>query len=191
MKPKDKAPAPVEENAAAPAAAEGQEKKTDAKKAEKDWGAMLRGSFFIFFFLGLALVIGVVLWLLSEHLQRSYPTLFVGKYEGGRVRAQKQVEDAFGWGSETLVDKRPDGPARIRFMLRDKAKRPVTGADVKVTFARKDGRSAPLTFTLKSLEPGVYRLDAALPQGPATWMVRVRAMIGETAYQTSEEMDLP
>lgn len=174
-----------------PVSGEEGEEKPAAKPKEK-WHVRLtsRGSFFVFFLMGLTVGIGFALWALSEHLRQMYPTLFIGTYESGRVRAKNQVEDAFGWGSELLVDKKPGAPAAVRFMLRDKSKRPITGAKVIAVFTDKEDGTRSFSFTLQAAEPGVYRAEAALP-GPALWSVHVGALISETAYQTSEEMRLP
>lgn len=191
---KDKGTPPPPDKKAGAAAllddgAEGEEKKP-AAPAIKNEGmrAALSGSFFVFFFIGLALLIGFVLWFVFARLREAYPVLFVGAYE--IVREKKQIEDAFGWGSEILVEKRPEKPAKIRFMLRDRNRKPITGAQVQATLTRKDNDKENFTVKLTSLEPGVYRGEVALP-GPAEWVIQIGAMVSETAYQTTENITLP
>lgn len=150
--------------------------------------AALSGSFFVLFFIGLALLIGFILWFVFARLREAYPVLFVGAYE--IVREKKQIEDAFGWGSEILVEKRPEKPAKIRFMLRDRNRKPITGAQVQATLTRKDNAREKFTVKLTSLEPGVYRGEVTLP-GPAEWVIQIGAMVSETAYQTTENITLP
>lgn len=157
---------------------------------KENLSASLRGAAFILFFLVLALGVGVGLWLGVGKLRDMRPDLFVGKYESGRVRAQERTEDGLGWGSEILVDKKPAMPAQIRFMLRDKDKKPVTGAVVQIMFMRAENSKETLQFDLKADTPGVYRAQVPLP-GPASWHVRVMVSVGGSAYQITRDMALP
>lgn len=104
-----------------------------------------------------------------------------------RVREVQQTQDALGWGSEILIDKKPNHPAKIRFLLRDKDKTPIAGAAVTVIF-KKDVLEKKVALVM--VEPGVYRAELDLPV-PGLWQAVAVVEAGTTSYQVVKEIVLP
>lgn len=112
-----------------------------------------------------------------------------------RTEEKQQMQEALGWGSELRIEKKQDNIARIRFMLRDKAHKPIQNAEVQLTLSHvKDGSGivaqSSLSIPLSMVEPGVYRGQAKLPL-PGDWDASITAKIGNNSYQTNERVNLP
>ncbi len=117
-------------------------------------------------------------------------------FEQKQIRAEEkqEMQEALGWGSELRIEKKEDNIARIRFMLRDKAHKPIQNAQVQLTLLHvKDGSGimaqSSLTLPLSMVEPGVYRGQVKLPL-PGDWDASITAQIGDNSYQTSERVTL-
>lgn len=142
-------------------------------------------------FLAMTLVIGCMLWFFQQKPEtpanvRAMET----EVPRTRVTSSERVEDAFGWGSELRIDKKPNMPATIRFMVHDAERKPVRNANVKITFVRpaRDVKGASLVLDMD--EPGVYRGIIDLPQG-GLWEAHVSVAIGKSVYQVTKRAMLP
>ncbi len=112
-----------------------------------------------------------------------------------RAEEKQKMQEALGWGSELRIEKKNDNIARIRFLLRDKSRQPIKGAEVSLTLSHVNDAGgvmaqSSLTLPLSMVEPGVYRGQAKLPL-PGDWDASINAQIGENSYQTSERVSLP
>ena len=140
---------------------------------------------YIAFFIVLALLFGGIFYVASLYLnpepkdKPAYHTTEVGR-----------VEDGFGWGSELLVDKKAGQPAKIRFMLRDKDRKPVANAETQITFFKPENPARQFSSPMGMEQPGVYRTALDLPE-PGYWEVRIHVKVGKTAYQTVRHVNLP
>lgn len=165
----------------------------NAKKIIKNVQASMKPkkkpSFFVRLFVVFAVVmIGGAAWriLQDKHI-----------FEQKQILAEEkqQMQEALGWGSELRIEKKADNIARIRFLLRDKARQPIKGAEVSLTLSHVNDASgvmaqSSLTLPLSMVEPGVYRGQAKLPL-PGDWDASITAMIGKNSYQTIERVSLP
>lgn len=98
-------------------------------------------------------------------------------------------EDGLGDGNELLIEKREGQPAKIRFLLRDAAKKPVSGAKVFLRLTRDDGKEDAITMPLIMREAGVYRSE--IPVKPGAWTAWVTVEAGKQTYQVTRQVDLP
>lgn len=147
--------------------------------------------YFIAFFVVLAGLMAWFAWLATS-TDRGVVTQDAYKKGLGynRVIEKQQLQDALGWGSELMIDKKPGAKAKIRFMLRDKDKKPVTGAAAQITFVRPTQAGHDVTAPLVMDEPGVYRAEVDVPL-PGLWEATVAARAGENNYQATQRMTLP
>lgn len=146
---------------------------------------------FVLFFVVLSLLLGYFVYLATS---TSRGLVTEDAYNKGlaynAVVEKQKMQDALGWGSELLVDKKPGKPAKIRFMLRDKSRAPIKDATVQIVFVRPVEAGHDVTLLLKMDEPGVYRGEADLPL-PGLWESHVSVQIGKDTYQVSDRHTLP
>jgi nitrogen fixation protein FixH len=142
-------------------------------------------------FVAVALGVGYLIWLLAKTFELGKHDNSYGMYGVGRVVAKNVYEDVQGWGSELLIDKKPDVPARIRFLLRDATKQPITDAEVSIVMNNIDDAGIPATKAdLKMVEPGVYRGDVNIPK-PGAWEARIQVKQKGNAYQITHRVTVP
>ena len=179
---KEEAPEATPETAAEPAAAP-----KPPRKPLPAW-VTLAG---IVLFVIVALTVGYLIWLLANTFELSRQDNTYGMYGVGRVVDKKTYEDVQGWGSELMIDKKPDLPARIRFLLHDKMRKPITDAEVGIWMTPVDGAEvAPTKADLKMVEPGVYRGEVNIPQG-GLWEARIQVKEHGNAYQITQRVTVP
>jgi nitrogen fixation protein FixH len=112
-----------------------------------------------------------------------------------RETTKQEMQEALGWGSELKIDKKAEPLARIRFMLRDKNRKPIRGATVQITLSHmndsKDmATQNSITLQLSMVEPGVYRGQTNIPL-PGEWDATLNAEIDANTYQVTERVTLP
>jgi nitrogen fixation protein FixH len=100
---------------------------------------------------------------------------------------KQKMQDALGWGSELLVDRRTEKPANIRFMLRNKQREPIINATVHITLSQINGKSISLPLIMD--EAGVYRGEIPLPQS-GVWDANTAVQIGTDTYQVTDHFTL-
>ncbi|MBI3420245.1 MAG: FixH family protein [Proteobacteria bacterium] len=140
-------------------------------------------------FLFLTVGVGYVIWLVVNtwHLVRDDFT----HMSSGRVVEKQRYEDALGWGSELMVDKKPGKPARIRFLLHDSARHPITDAVVEILMTQSQTPGAkPVSAALKMDEPGVYRGEVEM-EGSGLWEAQIRVTQGKNSYQVTQRVMVP
>jgi hypothetical protein len=144
-----------------------------------------------FLFLFMAAGIAYIIWLLLATFHVIDEDSLFKKNLSGRVVERQRYEDPLGWGSELLIDKKPDKPARIRFLLHSKDKQPVTDAVVTILFLQPTKPKTPtIAGELVMKEPGVYRAEIDI-KGGGLWEARVRVKQGANSYQVSQQITLP
>jgi nitrogen fixation protein FixH len=141
--------------------------------------------FFVFFLFALTGGIIFLIWLIAPTEKKIGMN---SPYE--RVIEKEQMQDQLGWGSELLIDKKKDQPAKIRLLLRDRNRKPISNAEVEITFTRPAGDGKPVTVPMGMDEAGVYRTAADLPLS-GLWEARVAVRAGENTFQTSKRITLP
>lgn len=142
-------------------------------------------------FLLLAMGIGFALWFFQQKPETpANVRVMETEVPRTRVTSSERVEDAFGWGSELRIDKKPGMPATIRFMVHDAERKPVRNARVTITFVRPARDLKNVVLILNMDEPGVYRGITDLPQG-GLWEAHVSVIIGKSAYQVTKRSMLP
>jgi nitrogen fixation protein FixH len=108
---------------------------------------------------------------------------------------KQEMQEALGWGSELKIDKKSEPLARIRFMLRDKNRQPIRGANVQIALSHMNDNNDmitqnSITLQLSMVEPGVYRGQTNIPL-PGEWAASINAEIGNNTYQVTERVILP
>jgi nitrogen fixation protein FixH len=172
----------AEEKPAAPAAPA-----KPAKKPMPAWMSLVAVAFFI----GLAAGVGYVIWLLVNTFNLVKDDVAATRAGTGRVVERLQQEDVLGRGSELLIDKKPGKPARIRFLLRDANRQPITSAVVDIVVIRPgDPTTPPVRAKLQMLEPGVYRGEVDLKQA-GRWEAQILVQEGKNSYQVTQPIILP
>lgn len=174
-------------------APEADAKKTDGKKARPGLNLFKQGWAVIALFLVLAGGISYAIWWGYGRWQKEQEAQKPQQEPGlssGHVIEKERLDDGLGLGSELLIDKRKGEPARIRFMLRDKDRKPVANASGQITFVQPANPANTITAPLKMDSPGVYRSDINLPEG-GEWEARIAVRIGDNAFQTSKRVILP
>jgi nitrogen fixation protein FixH len=185
--------------------AEDKETKPAKGKKEESWAGRFSPVMYLLLFCGLALGMGAVIAITLGSPPRLTPEQAAKQkvisekeaakaasdvFASGRVVERKQTEDALGWGSELMVDKKPGKPAKLRFMLRDANKRPIANATIQVSFTQIGGKGTTPAVTLTSQEAGVYRGEVAIAQ-PGNWEAHLVAETGENIYQIVQRFDIP
>ncbi|HVY12506.1 MAG TPA: FixH family protein [Alphaproteobacteria bacterium] len=187
-KPEEEKPAAEEKGAeegAAPADAAAPEK--SAKKPMPTW----MGLAFLGLFLFLALAVGYILWLVFTSYNLASDESYFKSFRDGRVVQKKTYKDPLGLDSELMVDKKRDKPARIRFLLRNKYRQPITDAKVDVRMVRPfDPKAKAYQAALAMSEPGVYRGEVDMPEG-GEWEAHILVHQGQSAYQVTERVIIP
>ncbi len=132
------------------------------------------GHFIPFAFIGAALLIGFVLWLLQPPDSLTHTV------------ANQRIENALGFDSDLSIEKRVDQPTKIRLMLRDRKHEPVKGAKAEIIFS---GQGKKIKEALVMDEPGVYRAVLDVPKG--RWDARVTVQLGSYDFQAVKDVTLP
>lgn len=170
------------------------EKKSPPKNEKAAFGNFFQGWGTIALFLILAGGISYGIWWGYGRWQKDQQAQQQPQQEtglaSGHVIEKERLDDGLGLGSELLIDKRKGEPARVRFMLRDKDRKPIANATGQITFLQPGKPGSALTMPLKMDSPGVYRSDINLPEG-GEWEVRAAVSIGENSFQTSKRVTLP
>ncbi len=178
-------PAPPGDSAPPPPAEEKKAHPPRKKERPPVFGAAL-----ILLFFAMALGIGYLLWLVFTTYKLVDPEAYLRAMRQGRVVERQSHEDALGWGSELLIDKKPDKKARIRFLLRNRLRRPVTDARVEIRLIDPNDfsvRSRRVRLAMK--EPGVYRGEVDIKSG--FWEAQIRVTEKGTAYQVTTRIFVP
>ncbi len=94
---------------------------------------------------------------------------------------------ALGWSAAVDVEPRPALAAQITLTLADAEARPLSGAEVAVTFVRPTHEGSDFAAQMPAVGSGRYRLDAAFPL-PGQWDVRLDITHPSGTYAMKERI---
>ena len=99
--------------------------------------------------------------------------------------AERQA--GLGWHVEMAVVEAADRTITVEHRLKDRDARPLSGADIRVTFIRPTHTGYDVQAKAIELRPGVYRATGELPLY-GQWEVRHVIRLGEDAHQGAQRI---
>jgi len=147
--------------------------------------------FFVLFFLVLSCLMGWFAWL-ANSTERGVVSKHA--YQHGiaynQILEKQRAQDALGWESDLTINKAASHPARAEFLLKDKQRGPIKGAQVQLSLIRPTQAGYDVKLMLIDKGNGRYVGETALAL-PGLWEAHIAVKSGEHSYQTSKRVTLP
>ena len=134
---------------------------------------------FVGFFVVVFAANGAMVWVaMSTFTGVVDPRYYQTGLHYNRLIAEAERQKALGWSVDLRADVAADGHGRLVVRVRDRAGRPVEGAEVVARFVRPTSEGYDFGLTLGPRGEGTYAAAFGLPLF-GQWDVRVRVRRGE------------